>query len=494
MRCAPESSGTAAALTGRLEAISLFDLCQFLLLNRKTGTLTVRNGESVVRIYFEEGAVLDITDDAMRAGQRVLLGAVQWPSGTFTFDPTPPGVARRVMESTEAILLEAARTIDEHRSTAEAGSREVTQEAIFRERQSFAGELAEAFRLAATPAAAVGDSQDVLRSLLSDLESAHGTLLLRGRTAIVRSAEGILPRTATTAPEELLELLHLPIPREDGVRDHRFEASAGWFHLRSRRHGGELQILLAHLTSTLPRPDDIGLDPAACETLLDREGGLILWTGVPRGYRSAAVASWLGHSPGVCALPCGLSLWLEEAPRIAWEAIPGLFRHWGDPHGVEDAPALLDWAPERIVIDSVRAAPTARLALETAEAGVTTIAVATGLTLSGAVSGFLNMLRCTGVWDPEARLARSLSAWVGLLPLERSDDGRGVVAAQIVPADSSLASVLACGAAQRQLEEWAAAHSPYRGLRSEIERLEREGRIGPEVRTHLRRDLPSLDL
>jgi hypothetical protein len=483
-----ETLRVEAALSGRLEAIPLFDLCQFLMLNRRTGTLVVRNQDETVRIYFEDGAILDIMDHHLRHGEGILLGAVQWPTGTFTFDPTPTGADRRIGASTEAILLEAARRIDEARAQAGEETRGPTQETSFREKQTIAGELPEVFRRAIEPGSHKGQTHhDPLDVILRDLASARGTLLLRDGAGILRSREGIRAYPAGITAEELLTRLGLPAPVAGEARNHRIERSAGWFHLRSRRSGGGLQVLLAFLSSEIASAEELGLDATALSVLLEHEGGLTLWTGMPHGYRSTALAGWIG---GVQTR--GPILWLEESPRIAWEDLPGLSRHVGSPLDGESTAGLLEWNPEILVIDSLRMPAVAGAALEAAETGISVVVVGTGLTLWEGIGGFSRSLHRCGVLEAESRLARVLNGWVGLLPVREAGLGPPLVAAQIVRNDSSLAATLARGASDLELREWSANKEMHRSWPEELDRLEREGRIDGDLGVRVRQDLAGL--
>jgi hypothetical protein len=290
---------------------------------------------------------------------------------------------------------------------------------------------------------------------------------------------------------ELLERLDLPVPKPGEVFNRRFTRARGWFHLRARHFGGELQVLLASLQLELPRPESIGLDPATLDPLLEKGGGLVLWTGVPRGHRSKSLRYWLGHASDPTY---GTTLWLEEAPRVAWEVVSWTSRHIGDPQAVENATGLLEWNPEIVVVDPVRLPSAARLALEMAEAGAKTIAVATGLTLSAAVTEFRNMLLRCSVPEAGDRLGRILSGWVGVLPLKGSDPDVPVVATQVARSDADLGLVLARGASKADLERWERICRPTRSFIEDLARLERAGRIDPSVKTQVRLDYPMLGL
>ena len=47
------------------------------------------------------------------------------------------------------------------------------------------------------------------------------------------------------------------------------------------KHITRYLALLARVANTQPQPQEIGLDPAVLEPLLEGQGGLILWSGPP---------------------------------------------------------------------------------------------------------------------------------------------------------------------------------------------------------------------
>lgn len=480
-----------SVLSGSLKAIRFFDLCQYLVLDKRTGTLVARNQDSAARLRFRGGRILDIDDTLQRFGEEVLLEAVRWRDGTFRFDPMPVAVMQRITESSEELLLKVARAMD--RLPARSGdSRDgLSQESLFRERQAYVGELAKMFRSAIEPVSEIGCPDGPLQGLLNDIHRMQGTLLVRGKTGILRGNDGVRPYSIDLEMEDLLRQLHLPVPRPGEVFNRRFAQSPGWFHLRARHFGGELQVLLASLQLQLPRPEELGIDPSILDPLLEREGGLVLWTGIPRGHRSKSLRYWLGHASDAAN---GTTLWLEEAPRVAWEVVSWTSRHVGDPQAVEGAAGLLEWNPEIVVVDPVRVPSAARLALEMAEAGAKTIAVATGLAVGTSVTEFRNMLLRSGVPDAADRLARVLTWWVGILPLKVPDHAEPVVAIQVAQTDTDLGLVLARGASKADLERWERVCRPRRSFSDDIRRLESEGRIDPSVRVQLQRDLPGLGL
>lgn len=214
----PKEGGTPA-LSGQLAAVSLFDLCQFLMLNRKTGTLTVRSGTGVAYLTFHEGQLLTALDESLGEGEGVVLRAVQWTTGGFEFSPGPVPPERKIQASTENILLEAARKIDEMqeedresvRSGGWAGGREggaahqarASQEAAFLETQRRAKSLTEAFRAAVygggVEQAVAGWKEQILRAVV---EGEAGRVLLGPLGRVVRiSAQGIWRIDGASAAE-----------------------------------------------------------------------------------------------------------------------------------------------------------------------------------------------------------------------------------------------------------------------------------------------------
>lgn len=475
-RAASEARSQSSALTGRLESIPLFDVCHFLLLNRRTGTLTVRSGDRTLRIYFVEGMIHDISDEAMRTGEHLLLDAVQWTKGSFALDPAPPGVARRITEATEAILLEAARTIDECRSRDSGDGPAKSQEEIFKERQVFAGELAEAFRTAIDPDGTRGDrggaTGDPLDRILRDVATARGHLVIRGTEGILRAATGARPyRSPIDACEALagLGIETRDLLREGRTVERRIERLGGWFHIRGTRVSGDLQVRFTHLRTSVPACEEIGIDPSILGAPSGNGpgGGLLLWSGMPGGLRSSALAAWLTRAnleDG--AGPEGATVWIEDNPTFAWEALPGASAYGGHPGRVEIR-SILEWNPQRVVIDSARTPRAARLALDLTEAGISTIAIVAGLVQSGTVARLESLLERDGVPRSGATFPGCLRRWIGVLPLGDS----GLIATQI---------------------ENAGADRPQRSYRDAIGRLEREGRLAPEAAARILHELSDL--
>lgn len=113
---ATEDGDKPNALSGRIEDISLPDLLQLLSASRKTGVLAVRGQRQRGRIVLEEGRVVSCSIagrehlDPRKAFYRMLT----WSSGGFALQGATDEVFEQPMaESTEALLMEGVRQLDE---------------------------------------------------------------------------------------------------------------------------------------------------------------------------------------------------------------------------------------------------------------------------------------------------------------------------------------------------------------------------------------------
>lgn len=326
------------ALGGRLAAVSLFDLCQFLMLNRKTGTLTVRAPEGTAYFTFHEGQLLSATDEALRDGEGVVLRAVQWRDGTFEFAPGPVPPDRRIQASTESILLEAARQVDEMMANG-SGAGEPSAAESFLEKQERAAGLSEAFRRVV----ALGDAdrkgcgwRDAARASLRRPGAWRLRLGPGARVAIVHSwgleeIEGTDPGAVVAWAEELA-------PTTGGREDRRTRERVPAIHVTPDPDGGSFWAIRQRgpdgdwVLASLALPDvpawaGLGFpDPLFAELQAQSEGWtLLLAPGVsgnageiwPGG---AALAAWVAHraggSPEVACI-------VESLPRYEWSRLPG---------------------------------------------------------------------------------------------------------------------------------------------------------------------------
>ena len=108
-------------MSGVIEEIPLPDLLQLLSTSRKSGVLTINNGVSIGKIYLRKGQIYfaTINDDFAVSPQKAIYRMLTWATGTFELEPGGEmQVMEEIQESTEALLMEGVRQLDEFRNLA----------------------------------------------------------------------------------------------------------------------------------------------------------------------------------------------------------------------------------------------------------------------------------------------------------------------------------------------------------------------------------------
>lgn len=101
------------ALAGELGLIGLFDLGQLLMLNGATGVLTLSRDGRRAYLYFDRGQLVNAVDEDHTEGEGAAYRIFAWREGRFEFRHESSIGARGITGSTESIMLEAARLMDE---------------------------------------------------------------------------------------------------------------------------------------------------------------------------------------------------------------------------------------------------------------------------------------------------------------------------------------------------------------------------------------------
>lgn len=105
-------------MSGVIEEIPLPDLLQLLSTSRKSGVLTIASQRGVGKIYLRKGQIYfaAINDDFAVSPQKAIYRMLTWTEGTFELEPSAEiQVMDEVHESTEALLMEGVRLLDEFR-------------------------------------------------------------------------------------------------------------------------------------------------------------------------------------------------------------------------------------------------------------------------------------------------------------------------------------------------------------------------------------------
>jgi Tfp pilus assembly pilus retraction ATPase PilT len=105
---------------GDLKSFTIFDITQTLLAGRKTAAVQVAHGSRRGFLHFQDGQIVHASDDAANLGEAAAFAIFTWRDGSFSidFDATAPG--RNIDRSTDWLMLEVARNLDEARAESDA--------------------------------------------------------------------------------------------------------------------------------------------------------------------------------------------------------------------------------------------------------------------------------------------------------------------------------------------------------------------------------------
>jgi response regulator RpfG family c-di-GMP phosphodiesterase len=99
-------------VTGSLQEMALPELVQILNHGRKSGLLQLDSGGQQGRIFFKEGAIVDVSWRSLR-GEEAFYALVGVETGQFKIDPSVAPQQETVRASPEMLLLEGLRRLDE---------------------------------------------------------------------------------------------------------------------------------------------------------------------------------------------------------------------------------------------------------------------------------------------------------------------------------------------------------------------------------------------
>ena len=198
--------------SGDLGLISLFDVSQLLMLNRASGCLTVQDQETKGYLYFHEGRLVHALDEFYAEGEDAAYRVFSWQEGTFEFRHEASDSVVSIEVGTGALMLEAARRMDE---AAEAGGEEEThsQERLIDRQQAFEA-LREAFgqvaREARTLGRPPGEGMEAPTAQIYSLSEPGDRLVYRpGHPPRTRQGETWSDLSAESVPEVIYEELRL---------------------------------------------------------------------------------------------------------------------------------------------------------------------------------------------------------------------------------------------------------------------------------------------
>jgi DNA-binding response OmpR family regulator len=103
---------TKAGFTGQLADMGVVDLVQTFEIGRKTGTISIIEGERVGIVYFRDGKVVDSELGRVR-GENAFYRLLNCVDGKFEVQFVPVDRAERIEVSTQGLLMEGMRRLDE---------------------------------------------------------------------------------------------------------------------------------------------------------------------------------------------------------------------------------------------------------------------------------------------------------------------------------------------------------------------------------------------
>jgi Domain of unknown function (DUF4388) len=105
------------SMSGSIEEIPLPDLLQLLSTSRKSGVLVVRSDLGLGKIYLRKGQIYFASiDDSFNTGPRkAMYRMLGWAQGFFDLEPPDDrAVLEELQDSTEGLLMEGMRQLDEY--------------------------------------------------------------------------------------------------------------------------------------------------------------------------------------------------------------------------------------------------------------------------------------------------------------------------------------------------------------------------------------------
>ncbi|HRI67566.1 MAG TPA: DUF4388 domain-containing protein [Polyangium sp.] len=99
-------------IRGDLEQVPLVDMLQLLTMNRRTGTLSITAPDGNGEVRLADGQVVDATYRRL-TGERALYRLLAARRGQFAFASGDAPIIRRIQGSTNMLLMEAMRQVDE---------------------------------------------------------------------------------------------------------------------------------------------------------------------------------------------------------------------------------------------------------------------------------------------------------------------------------------------------------------------------------------------
>jgi hypothetical protein len=114
-----------SSVTGTLGLFSLVDLFQLLAASSRTGRLEVDHPQGKARVYFDKGKVVHADFDH-KVGEEAVFALFSDEKGSFEFVLGLPAPQRSIESSTDNLMLDAIRRVDEAKRDREVTASQIT--------------------------------------------------------------------------------------------------------------------------------------------------------------------------------------------------------------------------------------------------------------------------------------------------------------------------------------------------------------------------------
>lgn len=102
-------------LYGKFSDLSLVDVLQLLIMNKKTGILTITRDGDKAELYFDDGRMLH-AEYKKFVGEEAVYNLGEWKEGVFRFERTDVNVTPTIHTVTMNLLMEYCRITDEQKN------------------------------------------------------------------------------------------------------------------------------------------------------------------------------------------------------------------------------------------------------------------------------------------------------------------------------------------------------------------------------------------
>lgn len=274
----------AGGFAGELGLVGLFDIAQLLVLNRATGVLIVTADRRSGSLYFDEGRLVNAMDDAQGEGENAAYRVFAFREGRFEFRAEPPSGKALIEESTQSVMLEAARRMDE--AAVEEGEPAPRQEERLKETQTTLEALRDVFKsLARETGAALASGGISVTHLFGIREPEDRVLLRPGQPTRLRVDGTWIPGYGRPLSREEYqqvqgELLAASTPEELGAtrsRTRRMRLASGVaVRITVLDEIGAEALWIRPIQVPAPSPETLAVETNALGALLDRHDGVAI--------------------------------------------------------------------------------------------------------------------------------------------------------------------------------------------------------------------------